>query len=117
MDYLTHQELSALIVAFHCVTQRQLPVVMFGAGLPQFAALSGDAKSDAERLFRYCDIGDLYDEAAAEAIEQPVIDEGEAVLRAAFDEIINKQEVNLIFCKNEVIKRGTSPKHHRLTKS
>jgi hypothetical protein len=51
IQYLTEEDLRALIVAFHMISQNGLPVVLFGAGLPQVAGLAGDAKSYAERLF------------------------------------------------------------------
>ena len=53
VQYLSDQELPAIIVAVHRVNQLGLPVVFFGAGLPQLAALSGNAKSYAERLFNF----------------------------------------------------------------
>jgi hypothetical protein len=42
VQYLGEQDLRALIVAFHTIAQKGLPVVLFGAGLPQVAAMSGD---------------------------------------------------------------------------
>ena len=45
VQYLRSSDLAALIVALHKISQKDLPVVFFGAGLPQVAALSGDAKS------------------------------------------------------------------------
>lgn len=57
VQYLNARDLGALIAALHKVSQKQLPVVFFGAGLPQVAALSGNAKSYAERLFHYPAIG------------------------------------------------------------
>lgn len=50
IQYLREPDLAALIVAMHKCNQKGLPVLLFGAGLPQVAALSGDAKSYAERL-------------------------------------------------------------------
>jgi hypothetical protein len=49
---------------------------MFGAGLPQIAALEGDAKSYAERLFDFKDVGPLAPAAAKRAIREPVLAEG-----------------------------------------
>jgi len=53
VHYLTDDELRGLIVALHRVVQRGLPLILFGAGLAQLAALAGDAKSYAERLFDF----------------------------------------------------------------
>ena len=46
IQYLSEAELSALIVAIHRVNQKKLPVMFFGAGLPQIAALAGDMSGD-----------------------------------------------------------------------
>ncbi len=92
VQYLSQGDLSALIVALHHANQRQMPVVFFGAGLPQLAALSGEAKSYAERLFNFPAIGPLNPAAAAKAIRQPIFDEGEEIVEAAVDEIVTKTQ-------------------------
>ncbi len=88
IQYLSDKELAALIVAIHRVNQKRLPILLFGAGLPQVAALSGDAKSYAERLFDYPAIGPLDKEAASGAIRQPIEDEGEKISKKALDAIV-----------------------------
>ena len=90
VQYLRAEDLAALIVALRKVNQRGLPVLFFGAGLPQVAALSGDAKSYAERLFHYPAVGALEAEDAKVAIRQPVEDEGEKISDEALAEIISK---------------------------
>ena len=92
VQYLKSPDLGALIVALHKVNQKNLPVLFFGAGLPQVAALSGDAKSYAERLFHYASVGKLQKIDAKKAIQQPVIDEGEEITDEAVDEIISKTQ-------------------------
>ena len=92
VQYLSSVELSALIVAIHRINQKNLPVIFFGAGLPQVAALSGDAKSYAERLFNYPSIGPLNNEAAIAAIRQPILDEGEAIEEAALKKVIDETQ-------------------------
>lgn len=92
VQYLSKEDLSALIVAIHRVNQKNLPVMFFGAGLPQIAALSGDAKSYAERLFKFLPVGALNNEAALSAIRQPVIDEGEKILDDALQAIVERTE-------------------------
>lgn len=79
VQYLSTTDLSALIVAMHRVSQRNQPVVFFGAGLPQIAKLAGDAKSYAERLFRYPPVDKLDDTAAEAAIRKPIEEEGAAI--------------------------------------
>lgn len=87
VQYLKSDELAALIVAIHKVGQKQLPVIFFGAGLPQLAGLSGDAKSYAERLFSYPKIGALDQDAALKAVRDPINDEGEEITPQALSEI------------------------------
>jgi hypothetical protein len=90
VQYLSESDLSALIVAIHKISQKNLPVMFFGAGLPQTAALSGDAKSYAERLFIYPQIGALNHQDAAIAIRQPIEEEGAEIDDNALEEIIQK---------------------------
>jgi hypothetical protein len=92
MQYLSEKELAALIVAIHHVNQKNLPIIFFGAGLPQVAALSGDAKSYAERLFDYPPVGALDTKSAISAIQQPILDEEESITEAALLEIIAKTQ-------------------------
>lgn len=53
MHRLPKRELAALIAGLHRIAQRNLPVVLLGAGLPKLARLSGDAMPYAERLFLF----------------------------------------------------------------
>ena len=55
MQYLINRDLSALIIALHKISQARLPLLFFGAGLPQIAKLTGEAKSYSERLFEFQD--------------------------------------------------------------
>ncbi len=87
LQYLKQADLSALIVATHKITQRNLPVLVFGAGLPQIASLSGDAKSYAERLFAYPRVGALPEDAAIAAVRNPIEDEGERISSEALSAI------------------------------
>jgi Cdc6-like AAA superfamily ATPase len=88
VQYLNRDELGALIVAIHRINQKGLPVLMFGAGLPAIAALSGDAKSYAERLFIFPKVDALSNDDAATAIRQPIEDEGETIDKDLLDKIV-----------------------------
>lgn len=90
VQYLKTEELSALIVAIHRVNQKKLPIMFFGAGLPQIAALTGDAKSYSERLFNFPPVGPLDKSAAISALKQPVLAEGERISKAAVELIFEK---------------------------
>ena len=90
LQYVPEDQLTALITALHRISQRQLPVVMFGAGLPQIRGRMGRAKSYAERLFDFSEIGPLSPGDARFAIEKPARDEGVEIELLALDEIVSK---------------------------
>lgn len=71
VQYIEENEFAALIMALHKCTQKQLPIALVGAGLPQLVGQAGRAKSYAERLFTYPEIGPLREPAARVAIEKP----------------------------------------------
>ena len=68
LQYVEEEELAALITALHRAAQRQLPVVLIGAGLPQLRGRMGRAKSYAERLFDFPLIDRLDPDAARQAL-------------------------------------------------
>ncbi len=76
MQYLSKDQLAALIVGLHRISQEQLPLVLAGAGLPSLPALAGEAKSYAERLFKFTVIDRLGWEDALEALASPARREG-----------------------------------------
>ena len=76
LQYVQEEELAALITALHRTAQRRLPVVLVGAGLPQLRGQMGRAKSYAERLFDFPQIGALPDPAARIAIAKPAREQG-----------------------------------------
>ena len=89
IQYLSSVELAAVVVACHEIAQRNLPLLFIGAGLPQVAALAGKAKSYAERLFDYPEVGPLDADAARAAIVKPAEREGvwfeEGAVRSILD--------------------------------
>ena len=87
LQYVAEDQLEALITALHRTAQRQLPVVLVGAGLPQLRGRMGRAKSYAERLFNFPEIGPLSPEAAKLAIGKPAQEQGVVVTEAALDRI------------------------------
>jgi len=76
LQYVKEEEFSAMIMAVHRVSQKQLPLILIGAGLPQLVGLAGNAKSYAERLFDYPDVGPLSKGDAAKALREPAKREG-----------------------------------------
>lgn len=75
IQYFSERELSALIVAMHKIQQKQLPLVLVGAGLPILPRLAGESKSYAERLFDFPVIGKLSEQDVREALQTPVKEE------------------------------------------
>lgn len=88
LQYVPEAQLAALITAMHRCAQRLVPVLLVGAGLPQLRGRMGNAKSYAERLFEFPEIGPLTAEAAASAIEKPIEAEGAAITTAAVERIL-----------------------------
>jgi len=86
IQYLSQKELGAIIMAMHRMQQRQLPVVLLGAGLPVLPGLAGESKSYAERLFAFPDIGALSEADANQAISEPAAQEGVTLTSAALTE-------------------------------
>jgi hypothetical protein len=76
VQFLAASQLEALIQAIHKTVQRNLPVTFVAAGLPQIAELAGDAKSYAERLFKFPRIDSLQGEDARRALTKPAQSEG-----------------------------------------
>ena len=88
IQYLSEKELSALIMAMHRMQQRQLPLVLLGAGLPILTRLAGESKSYAERLFEFPVIGPLSSSDAVKALQDPVKRAGVKFSDDAIKEII-----------------------------
>src|SRR5205823_13026250 len=70
-QFLRASEFEALIAGLHRTVQRQLPITLVGAGLPQLPRLAGEAKSYAERLFTFPRIGQLTPPEAEAPLGEP----------------------------------------------
>jgi hypothetical protein len=90
LQYVEEEQLAALISALHRCSQQRLPLCVVGAGLPQLRGRAGDAKSYAERLFDYPEIGALQREAAHRALVKPAEHLGVKYEAAAVDHIIDQ---------------------------
>lgn len=93
MQFLKREEMEAMAAAMHRMSQRQLPVALAGAGLPQLPGLMVEAKSYAERLFSYPEIGPLSQDAARQALVEPADAEG-----VTYDEDALRRIVELSGC-------------------
>lgn len=92
MQFAERDDLQALLAAFHRIAQRQLPVALVCAGLPQLPARLAEASSYAERLFQYVEIGRLTDDAAKAALTVPASREDIDYEQAALDFILARAE-------------------------
>ena len=75
LHYVSREILEALVMGLHRASQLSLPITVAGAGLPSLTALTGEAKSYAERMFTYPVVGSLVGESARDALQVPAIDE------------------------------------------
>lgn len=87
LQYLRENELGALIMAIHKVSQKQLPVILIGAGLPQLLGNTGKAKSYAERLFVFPKAAALNEFDSNIALQEPVMNENVTFTKEALAEI------------------------------
>jgi AAA ATPase domain len=71
MQLLGREDLEALCAAAHRAHQDSVPIAVVGAGLPILPERLAEAKSYAERLFVFPDLGALSEQAARRAIERP----------------------------------------------
>lgn len=92
LQYVEEPQLASLITSLHRTTQRQLPVTLVGAGLPQLRGRMGKAKSYAERLFDFPEIGPLPPAAARFAIAEPAREQGVDVEEGALDLIVERTQ-------------------------
>jgi hypothetical protein len=92
LQYVEEDQMAALITALHRMAQQQLPVMMVGAGLPQLPGRMGRAKSYAERLFDFPQIGPLDGVAARNAIALPAQQQNVAFTPDALDRIVRETQ-------------------------
>lgn len=92
MQFLSGAEMEAIAAAMHRMSQRQLPIALAGAGLPQLPGLMVEAKSYAERLFSYPKLDRLDEDAAREALVRPAEDEGVEYREDALARILDLSE-------------------------
>jgi hypothetical protein len=90
LQYVPEEQLAALITALHRAAQRRLPVAVVGAGLPQLRGRMGKAKSYAERLFDFPEVGPLSAAAAKVAIAKPAAAQKVKIEDAALDLILKR---------------------------
>lgn len=90
LQYVEEEQLASLITALHRASQRRLPVVLVGAGLPQLRGQMGRAKSYAERLFDFPEVGPLDDASARIALAKPARAQSVEFTQDALEEIVRE---------------------------
>ena len=72
MQNLSEEELESIVIAFHKIAQKQLPVFLVGAGLPDLREKLFDATGYSPRLFDYQELKLLNESETAKALEKPI---------------------------------------------
>jgi hypothetical protein len=92
LQYVAEDQLASLIMALHIAGQRQLPITLVGAGLPQLVGKTGRAKSYAERLFEFVPFDRLDEPSARAALCVPAHIENVLFEEAAIQEILRQTQ-------------------------
>ena len=71
VQFVSEIEYRSVISALHRATQKNLPITLAAAGLPQIPRLTGEARSYAERLFTFPEIASLSATDARAALVEP----------------------------------------------
>ena len=71
VQFISQIEYRSLISALHRATQKNMPITVAAAGLPQIPRLTGEARSYAERLFTFPVIASLSEKDARAAFVEP----------------------------------------------
>lgn len=92
IQYVSEDELSSLILAWHKVSQLQLPFTLVAAGLPQIVGQMGRARSYAERLFEFYHVDKLEKKSANLALIKPARKYGVVYADDAISEILKQTQ-------------------------
>lgn len=92
IQYLSKDELSALVMAKQRINGKALPIVLAGAGLPQLPGLTAGAQTYSERMFNWPEIGRLPDKDSRLALTAPADPEGVTFDDDALDYIVRYTE-------------------------
>jgi hypothetical protein len=71
VQFASELEYRSVITALHRATQKNMPITIAAAGLPQIPRLTGEARSYAERLFSFPVIANLPEPDARAALVEP----------------------------------------------
>ncbi|MDE0310450.1 MAG: hypothetical protein OXI60_11580 [Acidiferrobacterales bacterium] len=89
---LPSNEFEALVMAMHRTNQKNLPILVIGAGLPSLIKLAGNAGTYAERLFQYPEVGPLSSVDARRALVVPAQREDVEFENNAIDDVFSQTQ-------------------------
>jgi hypothetical protein len=89
LQYIKEDQFAALITALHKCSQKALPITVVGAGLPHLIGQAGKAKSYAERLFEFREVGALGRQDSYAALSVPSEKEGISFSANALEKIFS----------------------------
>ena len=92
LQYVPKPELAALIAALHRAAQKQLPILLVAAGLPQLRVQAAEAKTYAERLFEFREVGPLDEKASEDAVAKPIRARNADISTDALRMIVNETQ-------------------------
>jgi hypothetical protein len=92
LQCVPESQLAPLLRALHLAAQRSLPLLLVGAGLPVLRAQVGKAKTYAERMFDFKELGPLSAKAARDALEKPAAAAGVHYEPVALEQILQNTE-------------------------
>lgn len=116
-QFLSRSQLEAVITALHKTVQRKLPVTVVATGLPQMAELVGDAKSYAERLFKFLAIGSLSADDTALALVEPARQQGAGFAEDALEAALTITEGYPFFIQELGYAVWTIAEHQLVTRA
>lgn len=88
MQNMNKEHLVIFIKAIHRMNQLNMPIIVFGAGLPTILRICGDACSYSERLFNFVEVSYLTEEFATDALVVPAKNNGVEYTREAITFIL-----------------------------
>lgn len=92
LQFAPVEPLGALVTALHKVAQRDLPLTMVAAGLPQTRGVLADAATYSERMFETRTVGALTDVDARRALAEPAAGEQVTITDDALTEAVRFTE-------------------------
>jgi len=87
---ITKNELGTLLLALDSAIQKKMPLILFGAGLPQQLSFTGRERSALERLLEVVEVGRLGRKGAIKALKIPAEKEGVLFETGALELALNE---------------------------